>query len=136
MATLSDTIDWSTDEALLKKFLRLPAGPHADDDLLEIWLQAATEKGDQFLGREFTADDPPATVPVNCRIGCWAYVKGIRDWNLREAGLIEKKTASLTEKYSSAAGPDSSRAVFDAALRSARPYWDDYCYDVTQPGKL
>ncbi len=135
MTTLVEHVTWASYETELKSFLGVTGV--GEDINLEMWLDAAAEMGDAFIDVDFVDDDGnDADPPVNTVIGCFAYVKGIRDATNRNLMHTEVKTASLMEKYINPAGATSASSVHAIALRAARPYWDPYKADPTLAGAL
>lgn len=130
MTTLAEHVTWSTYEDLLK--IHVGVTGTAEDIQLEFWLEAAAERGDEYLDREFDADNLPVDVPKNAALGCLFYVKALRAASLIDSNIIEKKTASLTRKFANA----HDKKFQSAALRAARPYWDPYMLDPTLAGEL
>lgn len=131
MTTLAEYVTWATFESKLKTYLGVTGT--AEDTQLEWYLEISAEMGDHYLGREFLDSaggdiDPPQ----NTVIGCFAYVKGIRDFQRHDGAVTEKKTASLTEKYGNIAKDGGQ----DLALRQARPFWDPWKLDPTLAGLM
>lgn len=135
MTTLTDFVTWATHETALRLYVGVPSPDDAAN--LQLWLEAGAEMGDAYMANPFQdADGGELDPPKNTVIGVYAYVKASLDWNSREAGLVEKSTASLTEKFSAAAGPQSAQAVLNHALAAAVPYWFPWVDDLTLAGGI
>lgn len=103
---------------------------------LTIWFTSAIEAGDNYMNNLFqdsagAEEDPPTTAVL----GCYEYVKALREYWGRQAGLSERKTASLTEKYTGLpAGNFASQVAGRVALQGAIQFWYQYKTDVSLAG--
>lgn len=134
MTTLKTFVTWATHEAALRSYVGVPTGHDAN---LQLWLEAGAEMGDAFMANPFVDDDGnELDPPINTVVGVFAYVKSSFEWNSREAGMVEKKTAGLTEKFTNAAGGQSAKAALQFALAAAHTYWLPWVDDLTLAGSF
>jgi hypothetical protein len=135
MTTLSVFVTWEEHEAALRSYMGIPAPEDAEN--LQLWLEAGAEMGDAFMDNPFQADDgSELDPPKNTVIGVYAYVKASYDWNSRDTGMTEKKTAALTEKFTSPGNAESAKAALQFALAAAYQYWFPWVTDLTLAGAL
>jgi hypothetical protein len=129
---LAEHVTWATYETLLKQFLGVSGT--AEDALLEFWLESSAEMGDQYLERDFVDStgvdiDPPK----NTVLGCFAYVRVMRDWQLRQNTDLKKvKTGQLEEEYGISGSDAAKSSAFEAAAR----YWYPWKTDVSLAGVI
>jgi hypothetical protein len=110
VSTVGDLITWALNEVELKAYLGI--ADTSEDTRLELWLDSATERADLYIDR----DDFESPIQVDLKVGVYEFVKAMRSYYLRKAGLKKAKTGMLEEEYLDKAGGGD-------AFEIARPHW-------------
>lgn len=131
MTTMAEHLDdagiGGTDFVALTGYLGSASG---EDDRIVLWFAAAIEAADNYMAADFVdADDVDIDPPTETVIGVYEYVKALREYYPRGAGVAEVKTASLGEKYRDQVG---AMAAYHAAI----PYWKPWKTDLTTAGSI
>jgi hypothetical protein len=130
MATAAETYIWATYGTALKAYLGISGS--AEDASLTLWLAAAAEDCDDYVGPTAFVDDDgeDVTHPVKIRVGIYEWVGAMRAWRARaeRAGLASVSTGALSESYS------GDREGMRLARAVAASFWGASVADVSLMG--
>ena len=120
MALVSASLDWATNAAELKTYLRIVEGDESENVELELWFTSAVEVAEQFLNNPF-ADALGADVdlPSSVKLGVFKFVKALRTAEQRADGVTSARAGGVAETY---AHPYAATLAFEAA----RPSWEHW----------